>query len=137
HSIFGYDIAGAPLALMLFSAAAAVVVAAVLVRLTLQRVGYDRAAGSLWLGLLALVGAAAAYPAFEYFATPNQAVERQAIEARAVELTERALVPGSPLACLDAVSNTLVENACEKPLFASAEAVAAAVAYVDARVSLL
>ena len=31
----------------------------------------------------------------------------------------------------------LVENACEKPLFASPEAVAAAVAYVDARFSLL
>jgi hypothetical protein len=35
------------------------------------------------------------------------------------------------------VASTVVENACEKPLFASPEAVAAAVNYVDARFSLL
>ena len=40
-------------------------------------------------------------------------------------------------ACLDAVASVVVENACEKPLFAKPEAVAAAVAYVDARFSLL
>jgi citrate synthase len=43
----------------------------------------------------------------------------------------------SALGCLDAVASALVENACERPLFASAEAVAAAVEYVDARFSLL
>jgi hypothetical protein len=134
HSI---DIATGPFALMVFSAAAAVVVVAVLVRLALQRAGFHGLAGVLWFGALALVGGLAAYPAFEYFTMPDQAVERRAIEARGAELTERALVPGSPLGCLDAVANALVENACEKPLFASAETVAAAVAYVDARISLL
>ena len=53
------------------------------------------------------------------------------------ELTARAIAPGSALACLDAVANADVESACEKALFASPEAVAAAVAYVDARISLL
>src|SRR6185295_5752775 len=38
---------------------------------------------------------------------------------------------------LDAVAGPAVEAACEKSLFASPEAVAAAVAYIDARVSLL
>jgi hypothetical protein len=137
HSIAALDVASGPFALMFFSAAAAVVVVAVLVRLALQRAGFDGIAGVLWFGALALVGGLAAYPAFEYFTMPDQAVERRAIEARAAELTERALVPGSPLGCLDAVANALVENACEKPLFASAETVAAAVAYVDARISLL
>ena len=137
HSIAALDVATGPFALMVFSAAAAVVVVAVLVRLALQRVGFDGMAGVLWFCALAVVGGMAAYPAFEYFTMPNQAVERRAIEARAAELTERALVPGSPLGCLDAVANALVENACEKPLFASAETVAAAVAYVDARFSLL
>ena len=137
HSIAALDVATGPFALMVFSAAAAIVVVAVLVRLALQRVGFDGMAGVLWFCTLAVVGGMAAYPAFEYFTMPNQAVERRAIEARAAELTERALVPGSPLGCLDAVANALVENACEKPLFASAETVAAAVAYVDARISLL
>jgi hypothetical protein len=137
HSISGMDIASGPFALMVFSAAAAIIVAVALIRLALQRVGYDSMAGVLWFGALALVGGAMAYPVFEHFAMPDQAAERRAIEARAAELTERALVPGSPLGCLDAVANALVENACEKPLFANAETVAAAVAYVDARISLL
>ena len=65
------------------------------------------------------------------------AAERRAIEARAAELTARAIAPGSSLACLDAVANAVVETACERSLFATPEAVAAAVAYVDARISLL
>ena len=53
------------------------------------------------------------------------------------ELTARSLAPGSALGCLDAVASIVVENACERPLFASPEAVAAAVGYIDARFSLL
>jgi hypothetical protein len=49
----------------------------------------------------------------------------------------RALAPGSVLSCLDAVSNPTVEASCEKSLFANAEAAAAAVAYVDAKLTLL
>ena len=52
-------------------------------------------------------------------------------------MTARSLAPGSALGCLDAVASAVVENACERPLFASPEAVAAAVGYVDARFSLL
>jgi hypothetical protein len=62
---------------------------------------------------------------------------RQALEARAAELTARAIAPGSPLTCLDGVASPTVEAACEKALFASAESIAAALAYVDARLSLL
>jgi hypothetical protein len=62
---------------------------------------------------------------------------RQGLEARAAELTARAIAPGSPLACLDGVANPSIEAACEKALFASPESIAAALAYVDARLSLL
>jgi hypothetical protein len=122
---------------MVFSAAAAAVVVAVLVRLLLRRAGYADTAGLFWLGALALGGGVAAYLVFDPGASADQTADRRAIEARSAELTARALTPGSPLGCLDAVENALIENACEKSLFASAEAVAAAVAYVDARVSLL
>jgi hypothetical protein len=67
----------------------------------------------------------------------DQIAERRALEVRAADLTLRAIAPGSALACLDAVAGPAVEAACEKSLFASPEAVAAAVAYMDARVSLL
>jgi hypothetical protein len=63
--------------------------------------------------------------------------EPQTIEARAIELTLRAAAPGSAFACLDVIANADVEQACESALFATPEAVARAVAYVDARVSVL
>ncbi len=70
-------------------------------------------------------------------AMQERAAERQALDARAVELTARAIMPGSALACLDANAGETVENSCEKVLFASPEAVAAATAYVSARLLLL
>lgn len=65
------------------------------------------------------------------------AAERRALEARAFELTTRALMPGSALACLDPMTGEGVEHDCEKAVFATAEATAAAVAYVGGQLSLL
>ena len=73
---------------------------------------------------------------FGHVLTPDVVAERRAIEARASELAARAMAPGSALSCLDSVSAP-VEIACEKALFATPEAVGAAVAYVEARYSLL
>ena len=63
--------------------------------------------------------------------------ERQALAARAQALSARATMPGSALACLDAMAGETVETACERALFATPEAAAAAVSYVDAQLSLL
>jgi len=101
-----------------------------------RRAGQPGLTGGLWRSALVLVGALAAWALLDRSAIRDLAVERRAVEARAVELTARAMAPGSTLACIDAVAIALVESACEKLLFASPEAVAAAVAYVDARVSL-
>src|SRR5215208_1350655 len=57
-----------------------------------------------------------------------------------VALTVVAIVlsmPGSPLACLDAVVGETVEAACERLLFGAPEMIAAATAYTAARVALL
>lgn len=70
-------------------------------------------------------------------ATQERAAERHALDARAGELTARAIMPGSALACLDANAGEAVENSCEKALFATPEAVAAANSYVSARLLLL
>src|SRR5437868_2554120 len=63
--------------------------------------------------------------------------ERRALDTRAAELAGRALLPGSPFACLDANAGEAVEGACEKSLFANPETVAAAAAYISARLSFL
>jgi hypothetical protein len=64
-------------------------------------------------------------------------MERRALEARMSELAIRALTPGSPLACLDAISGDTVETACERALFSNPEVTASAVSYVAARLNLL
>jgi hypothetical protein len=91
----------------------------------------------LWRGGLVLVGAVVAWVLLDRSSVREVAADRRSIETRAAELTARAIAPGSPLACLDAVASAAVETACERSLFATPEAVAAAVAYVDARFSLL
>jgi hypothetical protein len=67
----------------------------------------------------------------------DREAERRALDARASELAVRAVAPGSPLACLDAIAGDAVETACERALFSSPEVVASAVSYVSARLNLL
>jgi len=67
----------------------------------------------------------------------DRQAERRALDARVNDLAVRAVAPGSPLACLDAIAGDSVEAACEQALFASPETVAAAVTYVSARLNLL
>jgi hypothetical protein len=88
------------------------------------------------VGLL-LVVAMIAWVALEATSAASFAAQRRALDARMLELTTRAVMPGSPLACLDATAGELVEASCEKALFATPEAVAASVAYVIAQLSLL
>jgi hypothetical protein len=65
------------------------------------------------------------------------AAERRALELRAQQLSSQVLIPGSPLACLDALVGESVEAACEKSLFGSPAMVASASAYVGAQLTLL
>ena len=137
HLISGLDVATGTLALMVFSAGAAAIIVAVLFRVALRRAGGAGKAGLLWVCAVVFLGAIFTYALFDRFAARDLVSERRDIEARAAELTARTLAPGSALGCLDAVANALVESGCEKPLFATPETVAAALAYVDARFSLL
>jgi hypothetical protein len=70
-------------------------------------------------------------------AVSSRDAARRALLARAAALDRAVLSPGSALACLDAGAGETVENACEKMVFRSPQSVAAAVAYMDARLALL
>jgi hypothetical protein len=63
--------------------------------------------------------------------------ERRSLDSRATELVTRAIAPGSAIACLEATNTETVEGSCERAVFASPEAVAAATTYIGARISLL
>jgi hypothetical protein len=67
----------------------------------------------------------------------DRADERRALDQRAAELVGRAAAPGSAIACLEATNTETVEGACERAVFASPETVAAATAYISARLTLL
>src|SRR2546421_5745054 len=67
----------------------------------------------------------------------DRAEERRSLDQRAADLVGRAVAPGSAIACLEATNTETVEGACERAVFASPETVAAATAYLSARLSLL
>jgi hypothetical protein len=85
----------------------------------------------------AVLGAAMTWAFLDRAAMVDRSAERRALELRAQELSARALAPGSPLACLDAVAGENVAAACERALFVSPASVAAASSYVAERLALL
>ena len=119
--------------------AAAVIAALVIIAgmLAFLRHGIDGVSAPLMQGAVVLMVALAGWWGLDYFARRDILAERQALDTRAFELTARAVAPGSALACLDAIAGDVVADACEKALFASPEATAAAVSYVAAQLSLL
>ena len=79
----------------------------------------------------------AAFAVADQIAAGRRAAGERAVITRSDELTARALMPGSALACLDAAAGDATETACEAAVFASPQATAAAVAYIGARMALL
>lgn len=113
---------------------AAIVAALAVLRM---RAGFDGRGGAWAQAALIAVAVLAGWWLLDHFARRDAAADERAFEARALELTTRALAPGSALACLDAIAGDVVEDACEKTVFATPEATAAAVSYVAAQLALL
>ena len=137
NALPGADLTSGAIVLTVFIAGAILTLLALFGVVAFRRAGEAGLQGRLWRGGLVAVGMVLAWIMLDRSTARDQMAERRAIESRAAELTVRAMAPGSALACLDAVAGAAIETACEKALFATPEAVAAAVAYVDARISLL
>jgi hypothetical protein len=133
------EMGGSVLRLWIAAGAAALLVAVCLAAFaSLRASGAGGAARAGIVALSAVLGAAIAWALLgNPIAAHDHSAERRALELRAQELTARTLAPGSALACLDAVAGESVDTACEKALFASPAAVAAATSYAIARLSLL
>ena len=84
-----------------------------------------------------MLAALAVIAVLQQMAANDQAAERRALLARNAELARAALAPGSALACLDGGAGERVGDACEQAVFASPQAVAAAVALESERLTLL
>jgi hypothetical protein len=133
----GVDTLTGAFALSLFVAGIALAVLVVFAAFAFRYAAQGGTSSLLWRGALVLLGAMLAWVLLDTANLREHAAERRAVEARAVELTARALAADSALACLDTVAIPAVESACEAALFAAPERVAAAIAYIDARISLL
>jgi hypothetical protein len=132
----GLDPLTGALTLPLWAAGAVVALFAVFCVLAVSRAGRDGVSGGIALIALVLVGAVSTWFLLEGTSKQDIAAQRRALEARAGVLARRATMPGSPLACLDAMAGDAVEGACERTLFATPEAMASAVSYVAAQINL-
>jgi hypothetical protein len=137
HALPGADVLTGAFALSVFIAGAVMVLLVVSGAFAFRYAGHAGLKGNLSRVALVLIGALLALTLLDRSSLRDLAAERRALEARANELIARAIAPGSALACLDAAAGNAVEAACARAMFAAPEAVAAALAYVDARLSLL
>jgi hypothetical protein len=131
------DPANGLLSLPLWTAGAAAALLVVFCLLAFNRAGREGVIGSLARVALVMIGAGVSWAALEGGARRDVVAERRALDTRMHELLTRAAVPGSALACLDAIAGEIVEASCEKALFQTPEAMAAAVSYVSAQLTLL
>jgi len=136
-SLPGLDIATGTLVLPLWATGALAGVVIALLILALRRAGSQGVAGLFVRFALLAAAVAFAWGFLDQGTRRDRADERRALQARAMTLTAQALAPGSPLSCLDGAAGDAVQDACERVLFASPESVAAATAYVAARLTLL
>jgi len=116
------------------AAAALLVVACIL---SFSRAGRADPIGMMARVALVLIGAGAAFIALQGWSRFDLADERRALEARAQELLMRSAMPGAAFACLGGVAGDVVESSCEKVVFQTPEATAAALSYVAAELALL
>jgi hypothetical protein len=132
----GLEFTGGTVALPAWAAAAAIALFFVIAVFALMRSGAG-IAGAVLRVTFVLAGGAAVLLLLQQGALRERSAERRALDQRSADLAARAVAPGSPLACLDAVAGDAVETACEKAVFATPASVASAVSYVTARLALL
>jgi hypothetical protein len=134
--IAGFEFVGLPsLPVWIVGAAAALLVVAGV--FSFSHAGRAGRIGIAARGALILVGAVGGFLVLEVWSRLDLRGERREFDARAQELFMRAALPGSALACLDPLVGDVVESACEKAIFQTPEATAAALTYVAAQLALL
>jgi hypothetical protein len=123
--------------LSLWAGAALLAVLLILFVVAVRRSGSFGSIAALFAVPSLVVIAWSAWNFTEHSILRQRGMEREALNARAWQLTAAAIAPGSPLACLDGVMESAAEGACEATVFLKPETVAAATAFVEAKLRLL
>jgi hypothetical protein len=133
----GLDPTTATFTLPLWLAGVAAALFLVLIVIAVIRAGVTEFGGMVFRVAVILIAVVFGWTYITRTADRDRADERRALDSRATELIARAIAPGSAIACLEAANTETVEGSCERAVFASPETVAAATAYIGARLSLL
>lgn len=131
------DAATGTLTIPIWAVGAASAVFLALVVLAIGRAGVAASVNVLFRVSIAAIAVSAGWLYIQQSERQEHAAQRRLLDERSAALTARAVAPGSALSCLDELAGEAVEAACEKAVFASPEAVAAAVTYVTAKLALL
>jgi hypothetical protein len=133
----GLDFSTGTLTLPLWAVAVAAALFVALIVIAVMRAGLTEFGGLVFrVGVIVIV-VVFGWTYINRASERDRADERRALDQRAADLIGRAVVPGSAIACLEATNTETVEGACERAVFASPETVAAATAYLSARLALL
>lgn len=133
----GLDLTTGTFTLPLWAVGVAAALLVALIVIAVMRAGLNELGGLVFRVAVIVIAVVFGWTYISRSGDRDRADERRALEQRAADLVGRAIAPGSPIACLEATNTETVEGACERVVFASPEAVAAATAYLSARLSLL
>ncbi len=133
----GLDLTTGTFTLPLWALAVAAAVIVALIVIAVMRAGLTEFGGLVFRVAVIVIAIVFGWTYVSRTGDRDRADERRALDHRAAELIGRSVAPGSAVACLEATNTETVEGACERAVFASPETVAAATAYISARLSLL
>jgi hypothetical protein len=136
-SLPGLDLASGTFTVPLWVVGIAAAIIVALVVIAVVRSGLNEFGSLVFRAAVIVIAVVLGWSYIRGSAERDKAEERRALDHRAMELVSRATVPGSAIACLEATNTETVEGACERAVFASPETVAAATAYIAARLTLL
>jgi hypothetical protein len=133
----GLDLSNGTFTLPLWAVGVALALLVALIVIAVMRTGLTELGSMIFRVAVILIAVVLGWTYIARSGDRDRADERRALDHRAAELVGRAIVPGSAIACLEATNSETVEGSCERAVFASPETVAAAAAYMAARLSLL
>jgi hypothetical protein len=133
----GLDLASGTFTVPLWVVGIAAAVVVALVVIAVVRSGLNEFGSLVFRAAVIVIAVVLGWSYIRGSAERDKADERRALDHRAMELVSRSTVPGSAIACLEATNTETVEGACERAVFAGPETVAAATAYIAARLTLL
>lgn len=137
ESLPGLDLASGTFTVPLWVVGVAAALFVALIVIAVVRSGLNEFGSLVFRAAVIVIAVVFGWTYITRTAERDKADERRALDQRAAELVSRAAAPGSAIACLEATNTETVEGACERAVFASPETVAAATAYIAARLTLL